>query len=125
MYDRFKKIDYKGKEIIIIDYSHLSGQKHIEAIAKIREIMTDMIKSGAHDLLTIVDANNSYVNNEVLDELKKFSTYVNPYIKKLAYIGIKGIKKIVIRILSVFTSKIDQKLFDSIDEAKEWLIKDK
>jgi alpha-N-acetylglucosamine transferase len=123
VYDRFKKIEYKQKEIIIIDYSGLRGEVHLKVILKIRDILTDMINNGAHDLLAIVNTRDSYVNNEVFDELKKFSNFLNPYIKKLAYVGITGIKKILLRILSTFIRNVDQKLFDSIDDAKEWLVK--
>jgi hypothetical protein len=124
MYDRFKKIDYKGKEIIIVDYSNLRKEAYVEAILKVRECFTEIINNGTHNILSLVNTTNSYVNNEALEEIKKLSAYINPYIKKLAYVGITGMKKLFIRILNVFTKDIEQKLFDTMDEAKEWLVKE-
>ena len=113
-----KWITYKGKEILIHDYTNLLPKQIgplVEAVAHIT------FETGKKNLLVIVDISNSYGNKEDVNAFKTAGKVYRLIVKKTAVLGITGLKKILINVVSKF-SKIDAKQFNSIEEAKEWLV---
>jgi hypothetical protein len=125
MKDRFKLIDYKGKEIYSVDYTNLSTEEEfLEAIRVADEFRDELAKMGKKDLPMLVDMSNSYMVGKVMSELKRSAKEVRPYISKTATVGITGTKKVIVRLVNSF-SKLEAKVFDDLEKAKEWLSSEK
>mgnify|MGYP001769268534 CR=1 FL=1 len=56
--------------------------------------------------------------------LKDFSKAITPYVIASANVGVTGLKKIIVMSLNKLTGR-DLKLFDTREEALEWLISQK
>ena len=78
---------------------------------------------GKKDLLILVDIADSYLNIEILDELKKAGRIIKEITMKEAIIGITGHKRILLQIIQTFTN-LHFNVFNTTEEAKNWLIEE-
>ncbi|MBN2214661.1 MAG: hypothetical protein JW723_10490 [Bacteroidales bacterium] len=117
-------VQHKNKDIYYIDYSNIktTGEflKTMREAAAFREKVRAM---GKKDLLVLVNITDSYLNVEILDELKKAGRIISEMTKKEAIVGITGYKKILLQIVQTFAN-LNFQVFRNIDDAKDWLVKD-
>jgi len=111
-------ITHKGKEILYDDYRNLQGSKFP---AMVNEILKLTLESGKKDILSLVDVRGSYATKETVEAFNIAGKAAKPVSKKTAVLGITGVKKIFLNVVNKF-SKIGAKPFNSIEEAKEWLV---
>jgi hypothetical protein len=117
-----KFIEYKGKQIYYVDYSNIKTSEEFLAIIKSTNAFREKLKrDGIKDLLMLVNISESFVYGDVLTEIKKAASQTKELIAKEAIVGITGSKKILLRVLQSF-AKMDFKIFDTEEEAKDWLV---
>ena len=116
--DRIQWIEYKGKEILYCDYRDLDENGIAELIKQIEQTV---ISSGKKNILKINDIRGLFVMASILPLLQKTAIKQKPYIGKNAYVGSKGMKKLVDAVNEM--TKIGAKSFDTVEEAKEWTVK--
>ena len=112
-------ITYQGKEILYNDYRNLHGSNFPAMIHAILKLNLELGKS---DILGLIDVRGSYASKEVVNAFNLAGKTLKPMSKKTAVLGITGLKKILLNVVNKF-SNIGAKPFDSIEEAKEWLVK--
>jgi hypothetical protein len=119
---RAKFIEYKGKSIYYVDYSNIKTSEEFLAIIKSTNAFREELKrDGLKNLLMLVNISGSFVYGDVLAEIKKAASLTKELIAKEAIVGITGSKKILLKILQSF-SKMDFKIFDTEEEAKDWIV---
>jgi hypothetical protein len=115
-------IEYKGQSIYYVDYSNIKSNDEFMSVIKQSNSFREKVKSeGKKELLMLVDISGSFVYGDVLTEIKKAGKITKELTLKEAVVGISGGKKILLRIVQSFTN-MNLKAFDSIDEAKDWLV---
>jgi len=116
-------IDFKGKEIYFVDYTHIkSAEEFLEVIKGTNAFREKAKAEGKRNVLMLVDVTGSYVYGETLDALKRAAKLSREITRKEAVVGAAGPKKVLLRIVQVFTC-MHLRPFDSLEEAKEWLIR--
>ncbi|MBN1416586.1 MAG: STAS/SEC14 domain-containing protein [Bacteroidales bacterium] len=116
-------INYKGIEIYFVDYTNIkTTEDFLEVIKGTNEFREKAKAMGKRDVLMLVDITGSYVYGETMEALKRAAKLSKELTRKEAVIGISGAKKIMLRIVQMF-SGMQLRPFNTIDEAKEWLIK--
>lgn len=116
--DRVKKILYKGKEIVFVDYSNVKNDDEMIAIHKAH---LDLVYKDNKKYIYIADYTGSYTTPKYVKEVNKSLQNNRNLIIKGAFIGITGGKAIILStIISLF--KLKFKNFDNKDEALEYLI---
>ncbi len=117
-------VNYQGKEIYFIDYSHIETSEEFLKTMREAAAFREKVKSmGKKDLLVLVDITGSYPSMEVFDELKKAGRIIREITRKEAIVGITGYKKVLLQIIRTFTN-LDFHVFETIEKAKNWLVKD-
>jgi hypothetical protein len=118
-----KYIQHKGKTILYIDYSNLTGEKAKDAIALLDEAAKEM-RTWTQKGLVLSNFRNTKANTEFMSYAKKLGKEVfAEKLRKSACIGITGVQSILLQAYNAFTEdKIAP--FATEEEAKEWLIKD-
>jgi hypothetical protein len=115
-------VEYKGQSIYYVDYSNIKSNDEFMSVIKQSNSFREKVRSeGKKDLLMLVDISGSFVYGDVLTEIKKAGKITKELTLKEAVVGISGGKKILLRIVQSFTN-MNLKVFDSIDEAKDWLV---
>ena len=115
-------IEYKGQSIYYVDYSNIKTNDEFMSVIKQSNSFREKVKSeGKKNLLMLVDVSGSFVYGDVLTEIKKAGKITKEMTLKEAVVGISGGKKILLKIVQSFTN-MNLKVFDSVDEAKDWLV---
>ena len=116
--ERVRFIQHKGKEILFLDFSQC---KPDEALAVIEQSKAVIRKKPEHSLLTLTDVTDLRFNDTLSHQMKEFTAHNKPYVRAAAVVGITGLKKILFGAVIAF-SKRKIHAFDSIEQAKEWLV---
>jgi hypothetical protein len=111
-------IVFKEKQILFNDRSNLRSG---DIALNVKEIVHFIKTSGKHEILYLVDNTNNIITPELKDLIKQSGIEIDPYIRKSAVVGTNQAQKLLINILSRLT-KMPIRVFDSLEEAKNWLI---
>jgi hypothetical protein len=118
MMERAKFIEYKGVPILYMDVSNCTIE---EAHEVIREATPMIRKKPEKTVLTLTYTEGSRFDSEVINALKEFTKGNEPYVKAAAVVGVKGLQKVILDAVSLFSSR-EFATFDDIEEAKEYLV---
>jgi len=116
--ERIQWIKYKDKEILYCDYRDLDENGIAGLIKEIEQVV---ITGNKKVLLKINDIRGLFVMASILPLLQKTSENQKSYIKKNAYVGSTGMKKLVDALNNM--SKLGAKSFNTVEEAMEWVVK--
>jgi len=117
---RIRWIEHNDKSILLLDYSNFLNSD--ETITTISEVNNYIKKLELYDILLLVDVRNSQANEKiVVDALKQCGKVIKPYVKKAAVVGVTSKQEIILTVVNMF-SNLGLKPFDTIDDAKDWLI---
>lgn len=110
--------NYKGKKFLYIDISKCSSEEILEVIANAKEIIQNQPEKSVY---TLTDVTDSRFNPELTDAMKKYVASNKPYVAAAAVVGVTGMKQFIYNTIMKFSGR---KLvaFDTIDQAKEWLV---
>jgi hypothetical protein len=115
-------IEYKGKEIYMVDYTHIKSTAEFLAVIKDTNAFREKVKAeGKRNILMLVDVTGSYIYGEIFEAIKKSGRISKELTRKEAVVGVIGAQKILLRIAQLFTG-MQLQPFDTLDEAKEWLV---
>jgi len=116
-----KKITYMDKTIFVSVHQGLQGDEIIKNQEKLLELIQ---AENIDDALSITDMRGVYVTPKVDKGLRILGNQIMDLSEKAAVVGMAtGIKKVIIYTFLKFESK-PMRLFDTVEEAKEWLVED-
>ena len=117
--ERVQFIDYGGTEILYLDFSNADVQQVLEVIDKAAGVIR---ARPTKSMLTLTYTDKAKFDGDVIKAMKEFAKGNEPHVKAAAIVGIKGLQKIILDAVSLF-SKREFGLFEDIDEAKRYLLK--
>jgi hypothetical protein len=118
---RRKTVEVNGKLLIFHDYKGLSGEEYVKAI---EENARDADHSSDIERLVLLDVTDSVVDRTVLNAFKRISTKgAARKTSKTAIVGVTGIQYVFVQVIIAF-SKLNLRVFDTVEEAQAWLIGD-
>ncbi|PLX72995.1 MAG: hypothetical protein C0615_11505 [Desulfuromonas sp.] len=113
-------IEHKGREIYLLDCSDCSPDEIVEVIDECaRQVRTRPEQS----VRTLTVAGGGSFDSNVIGKLKDLTQGNAPYVDKAAVVGITGLYKVVLNTVKMF-SKREFHLFDTVEEAKDFLAAD-
>jgi hypothetical protein len=116
--ERVKKITYKCKEIVYVDYSNIKDDDEMIAIHKAH---LDLVFKDNKKYVYIADYTGSYTTPKYVKEVNNSLQNNRDLIIRGAFLGITGGKAIILStIISLFRMKF--KTFNDKTEALEYLI---
>jgi hypothetical protein len=115
-------ISYKNKRIISLDYTNV-GKDKVKTVELIEKGADEYIKQGKDSALVLANVTNINFNMDILNSFKKSREKTKGYTKKEAVFGVKGLAKAGYNFVVGLTSRTT-KVFDTEQEAKEWLVID-
>ena len=115
-------IDYRGKRILLADYSGVDMLKLEDEIKANESAIVDLGSKGATDLLILTDVSGCHIDLSGVNAFQSVSTAMKPYTKGSAVVGITGVRKILLDAVVRF-SDLETKAFNNLEDAKDWLVK--
>lgn len=108
-----------GKEIVFNDYSNLRDPKEI--IELVREGSRFIRSKPANSVLSLINVENMFFNNDVRNELQDNVKMNNLHVRKSAVYGLSGLISVMFNSFLKFTGR-NVKSFKSKEEAIAYLI---
>jgi hypothetical protein len=116
--ERIRFIVHKGQQILFIDFSNISPDDALNVIAQAKTVIA---KQPPASLLTLTNTYNARFNSKIRQAMTAYVKHNKPFVKAAAVIGVTGLQEIIFSgILKLTKRKI--KLFNDIEQAKDWLI---
>jgi hypothetical protein len=115
--DRLRRMEHKGKEIILVDYS---GLKESEMIA-LTNRHRDMIVAEQKESYFIAYYENTFATPAYMQAAYEFTKATKPYIPRGAFMGIRGPKVALLKSVIYFIN-VNFRSFDSEQEALDFLV---
>lgn len=116
MNSRIQRIQYKGIEIIKVDYRHCKEHELIALTLEHKQIILSENKVS----FFLADYHYTYGTPDYMKAAKDFTQSTRHLVKKGAFLGITGPKVFLLKGITFFI-EVDFKTFDSEAEALEWL----
>lgn len=116
-------ITHGGRRILYCDFTNFGRD------AKALKVEVDaaddaIVKERKDSVFAIADLRGTTTSSEVVDMFKQSAKRTNGYVHKQAVVGVTGIQKILASAVARFSGQSFH-LFDTVEEAKEWLVLDK
>jgi hypothetical protein len=117
--ERIQMIDYKGKTILLEDFSEMHpGPESFETLKSAEKLIRSRPPKS---VLALFDATGATFNAAALSALKDFTKGNTPYVKYAVAIGIRGMLKIALAAVAKASNRPFQ-TFDTREEALEYLV---
>jgi hypothetical protein len=119
MTDRLRKITHRGATLLYTDYSNLSDWKDWKALIDAERAVMPAEPLGSVRAIAVFTGSRFSV--EVVDAIKQLAVANRPHMKASALVGLSALQK------SVFLKGIERTsdrtfgLFDTTEEALDWL----
>ena len=109
---------FKGKNIFIAHYDHMTAAEVHSETEAIKEVISLAIDG---PLLVLVDTTDTLITPEILNLFKEMASLSEKYVSKRAIIGLSGPRQIFLKIVMKLTNSRVMS-FDDLQTAKNWLV---
>jgi hypothetical protein len=116
-------VTHRGKRIFISDFSNLEydvAAVHEECEA----IKVTLADEPPKSILGITNIEGTYVNKKIVGEFRQLLPITNKYAKRRAVIGLNGFRRHFVFFVSKVVGDVDFRVFDSLNEAQDWIVQD-
>ena len=114
---RLQKIEYKGKEIVKVDYRHCNEAQLIALTRLHKELILKENKKS----LFLANYEHTFGTPDYMSAAKDFTESTRHLVTKGAFLGITGPKIFLLKGITYFV-KVDFKIFNDEADALDWLI---
>jgi hypothetical protein len=121
MIKELQVLEYKGERILFLDFSRCtSKEEFMQVIDAAKQWLQN---KDPKSVLTLTDVTDARFNAEIINLMKELTLHNKPYVKAGAVVGIsRPLLKLAYNAVMAFSNRT-LPIFDTHDQAKEWLIK--
>lgn len=117
MDDRIHFIEHKGKQILLLDFSHSDASQ----MQLLLEYVRVTVAQHGHDgLVTLADFTGAGIDHAVAMRIKEVLTLDRPFVKKTAWVGTEGIPHAFMENFHNFSQR-EITTFKTREAAMDWL----
>jgi len=120
MEERIQWTNYKTKKILYLDYSNLNSRQ-LENAVKFIHLVEKTVLNSEKNLLILINFNEFFINDELLEILKNEFKNQSSYVKKYAVIHVTNSKVSIIQTLKDYSTSLIN-IFSDEESAKNWLV---
>jgi hypothetical protein len=120
MDDRIHFVEHRGKQILLLDFSHANAHE----MQLLLEFVRVTVAKHGHDraaLVTLADFTGSEVDHAVAMRIKEVLTLDRPFVKKTAWVGAETIPHAFMENFQNFSQRAIT-TFKTREEAMDWLV---
>jgi hypothetical protein len=117
---RVRFIEHRGQRILFIDFS---GLQAADDILREMGVARDIIRSQpSSSVRVLTDVSGARYTPPVMDAMKEFTSGNKPYVRHSAVAGMERVHRVLYRAVLLF-SRRSIEIFDTTDQARDWLAK--
>ena len=117
---RVRFIEHEGKRILLHDFTNILEPR--EALPLVEQSKAIVAQQPAHSLLTVTCVSGSRFDRDIIEALKSLVVHNKPYVRHGAIVGLSGLQRVIYVTLTQLTGR-RLPTFDTLDEAKAWLVR--
>jgi hypothetical protein len=117
MDERIRFIEHRGKQILLVDFSHADAR---EMLLVLEELRITAARYPRESLVTLADYTGSIVDHAVATRIKEVLTLDRPFVKKTAWVGTESIPHAFMENFHSFSQR-EIMTFKTREEAMKWL----
>jgi hypothetical protein len=117
MDERIRFIEHRGKQILLVDFSHADAR---EMLLVLEELRITAAQYPRESLVTLGDYTGSTVDHAVATRIKEVLTLDRPFVKKTAWVGTASIPHAFMENFHTFSQR-EIMTFKTREEAMDWL----
>jgi hypothetical protein len=118
--NRLHFIKHKGHAIYMIDLSECSAK---ELLLLLEMVRASVVRHTPGSLLCLVDLTGAHFDKDVSTKAKEVLVHDRPFVKKSAWVGSESLPHVYYENFKSFSQR-DFPLFNTREEAMEWLVAD-
>jgi len=116
--DRIHFVEHKGKQILLLDFSHANAH---EMQLLLEYVRVTVARHGHEGVVTLADFTGAELDHSVAMKIKEVLTLDRPFVKKTAWVGAESIPHAFMENFHNFSQREITK-FKTRDEAMDWLV---
>lgn len=110
---------HKGKRFLFCDFANY-GRDAASLREEVEEVDAAILAEPKGSVLALADLRGTVTSSAVVDLFKQSAKRTHGWVERQAVVGVTGIQKILASAVARFSGQ-SMHLFDTVDEAKEWL----
>jgi hypothetical protein len=118
MDDRIHFIEHKGRQILLLDFSHATAQQMHLLLEHVR---VTVAQHARESLVTLADYEGAEIDHAVATKIKEVLALDRPFVKKTAWVGTASIPHAFLENFHSFSQR-DIVTFKTREEALDWLV---
>ena len=122
MTGRVQFVDHQGRRILRTDLSELDPDHSPAVLDEARRLVSTLPKE--RSLLSLLVVRKMRFDPETIDTMKQIGRANEPWVIATAVVGLTAIGRVVARVVSTFSGR-RYAAFETEDQAKEWLARQK
>lgn len=122
MTGRVRFVDHQGRRIIFTDLSGLDPQQSPAVLDEARRLVATLPKE--RSLLSLLVVRKMRFDPQTIDLMKQIGRANEPWVIATAVVGLTAIGRVLAKVVSTFSGR-RYAAFDTEDQAKEWLARQK
>ncbi len=99
------------------------GEDLVLQIKENIRLFVELANRGVQDRLSLVDLRGCFADQGVMAAYKEAAALLSPYIEASAVVGITGFQRSLLELVNK-AADLGCRPFDSLEEAKDWLVSD-
>ncbi len=116
---RIRSVLHKNRRVLLFDFTRLTSTSDaLEVIQPAKKIIAGQSE---HSVFTLTDIIGSDYDRDVASALQDLAKHNKPYVIAGAAVGVSGLQKVVFRSILAFSGRKNIQLFDTREEALDWL----
>jgi hypothetical protein len=116
---RVRFITHKGKQVLLLDYSHLADEA--EQLAMVEERKRLVMSQPKGSVLTVADITGAKFNKNVITRIKEANVYDTPYVVRAAMVGVDAAQQKQLEAVETFSHHLHER-FATLAEALDWVV---
>ncbi len=117
--ERVQFIQHKGKVILHINFAQCSAAEIFAVIEEAKAAIRTQVPGTA---LTLTDVTGACFDSTISQAMKGLVLHNKPYVTAAAIVGVTGLKQVIFNTVMRFSGR-HLHAFESLGEAKDWLIR--
>ncbi len=113
---------HQGVQVFIADFSN-RGSNAEEIAAECDAIKQALAGQPLHSVRAVSYVEGTLANEDIIKHLIDLVKITNQYIHKRAVVGVSGYRRHLLYAFSKVVGDLKFNVFDSLDEALDWLVK--